>query len=83
MPAALSAAVAGYLDHLVVERGTARNTLDSYARDLRRYTEHLACAGVTSLAEVTERHVAGFLAGLREGDGARPPLAASSAARAV
>ncbi|MGO1056528.1 site-specific tyrosine recombinase XerD [Crossiella sp. CA198] len=83
IPAALSAAVGRYLDHLTVERGTARNTLDSYARDLRRYTEHLAAAGVGSLPEVTQRHVAEFLAGLREGDGQRPPLAASSAARAV
>jgi hypothetical protein len=33
--------VTAYLDHLAVERGTARNTLDSYARDLRRYVDHL------------------------------------------
>ena len=66
-----------------MERGTARNTLDSYARDLRRYTEHLARAGVAGLAEVTEPHVTEFLAALREGDAEHPPLAASSAARAV
>lgn len=83
VPAALSAVVQTYLDHLTVERGTARNTLDSYARDLRRYTEHLAAAGIGSLGEVTERQVAAFLVSLREGDGQRPPLAASSAARAV
>ena len=80
---ALRDATAGYLDHLAVERGTARNTLDSYARDLRRYGEHLASKGVTSLAEVAELHVTEFLAALREGDPDHPPLAASSAARAV
>ena len=80
---ALRDATAGYLDHLAVERGTARNTLDSYARDLRRYTEHLARMGVTALADVTEPHVTEFLAALREGDSDHPPLAASSAARAV
>jgi integrase/recombinase XerD len=80
---ALREATAGYLDHLAVERGTARNTLDSYARDLRRYGEHLARMGVTSLADVTEPHVTDFLAALREGDSDHPPLAASSAARAV
>ncbi|MEV6611288.1 MULTISPECIES: site-specific tyrosine recombinase XerD [unclassified Kutzneria] len=80
---ALREATAGYLDHLAVERGTARNTLDSYARDLRRYGEHLATKGVASLAEVTEPHVTEFLAALREGDADHPPLAASSAARAV
>lgn len=72
--------IAGYLDHLAVERGTARNTLDSYSRDLRRYADYL---GTTDFAAVTERHVAEFLAVLREGDSEHPPLAASSAARAL
>ncbi|WP_285751880.1 site-specific tyrosine recombinase XerD [Lentzea sp. NBRC 105346] len=70
--------VAGYLDHLAVERGTARNTLDSYTRDLRRYEEHLAAQGVTRLDGVSERHVSEFLAALRESG-----LAASSAARTL
>jgi integrase/recombinase XerD len=83
VPEALRDALAGYLDHLAVERGTARNTLDSYARDLRRYTEHLAEFGVRELSGVTEPHVTAFLAALREGDADHPPLAASSAARAV
>jgi integrase/recombinase XerD len=75
--------VTTYLDHLAVERGTARNTLDSYARDLRRYTAHLARAGVGDLRGVTEAEVTAFGAALREGDGEHPPLAASSAARAL
>ncbi|GGP63908.1 site-specific tyrosine recombinase XerD [Saccharothrix coeruleofusca] len=70
--------IATYLDHLAVERGTARNTLDSYARDLRRYAEHLAARGITDLAGVTEAVVADFLASLRERG-----LAASSAARTL
>lgn len=70
--------VVGYLDHLAVERGISRNTLESYTRDLRRYTEHLAGHGVTELADVTEARVGEFLAVLRE-DG----LAASSAARTL
>jgi integrase/recombinase XerD len=80
---ALEAAVAGYLDHLAVERGTSRNTLDGYTRDLRRYAEHLTASGVRDLAAVTEAEVSAFLAVLREGDDAHPPLAASSAARAL
>ncbi|MFC0112642.1 site-specific tyrosine recombinase XerD [Kibdelosporangium aridum] len=72
--------IAGYLDHLAVERGTARNTLDSYRRDLARYQEYL---GETDLAAITEQTVAEFLAVLREGDGDHAPLAASSAARAL
>jgi integrase/recombinase XerD len=38
---------------------------------------------VTEIGEVSTQDVADFLAGLREGDGEHPPLAASSAGRAV
>ncbi|HYQ67521.1 site-specific tyrosine recombinase XerD [Actinophytocola sp.] len=76
-------AITSYLDHLAVERGTARNTLDGYARDLRRYEQHLSVLGVPSLDSVSEAHVSAFLAVLREGSGGHPPLAASSAARAL
>ena len=75
--------VRGYLDHLAVERGTAPNTLDGYGRDLRRYRDHLSAQGVDDLADVTELHVSAFLATLREGTADHPPLAASSAARAL
>ena len=50
MPPGLQKVISAYLDHLAVERGTARNTLDSYARDLRRYAAHLAAAGVGHLS---------------------------------
>ena len=72
-----------YLDHLTVERGLAANTLTSYRRDLRRYLEHLAGAGVTSLDGVTEATVTGFLTGLREGGADHPALSATSAARTL
>jgi integrase/recombinase XerD len=76
-------AITSYLDHLAVERGTARNTLDGYARDLRRYEQHLSTLGVAGLDSVSEAHVSAFLAVLREGSDDHPPLAASSAARAL
>ncbi len=76
-------AVRGWLDHLEVERGVADNTLASYRRDLARYTAHLADRGVTDPRSVTEAHVTDFLAGLREGSPDHPPLAASSAGRAL
>jgi integrase/recombinase XerD len=63
-----------------VERALAANTLSAYRRDLRRY---VAALGVDDLAEVTPARVAGYLAGLREGDPEHPPLSAASAARAV
>lgn len=83
VPAALTGAVRAYLDHLAVERALARNTLASYRRDLTRYAELLAAAGVGSLGEVRPGDVSEFLARLREGGPDHPPLAAASAARAV
>ncbi|SDG10093.1 integrase/recombinase XerD [Blastococcus aurantiacus] len=79
----MARAVTGYLDHLTVERGLAANTIASYRRDLRRYTEYLDAAGVRGLGEIAESDVAGFLAALRRGDDDHPPLSATSAARAV
>ncbi|WP_206064971.1 site-specific tyrosine recombinase XerD [Nocardioides sp. JQ2195] len=76
-------AVRTYLDHLSVERGLADNTLKSYRRDLRRYQEHLAKAGLEELDEVTEATVSGFLVSLREGDLDHQPLGSTSAARTV
>ncbi len=67
----------------MVERGLAAHTLQAYRRDLQRYVEALAARGTTAIGEVTTADVAAFLAGLREGDDDHPPLAASSAGRAV
>jgi len=75
--------IRGYLDHLAVERGLSRNTLSSYRRDLARYAEYLAAQGRSSLDDVTEADVTGFVAVLRSGAGEQVALRASSAARAV
>jgi integrase/recombinase XerD len=83
VPAAITDALRVYLDHLVVERGIAENTLRSYRRDLRRYAAYLAGRGVADLAEVAESDVGEFLATLREGEPGHPPLAAASAARTL
>ena len=79
----VSAAVHRYLEHLVVERGLAWNTVESYRRDLRRYEGSLAGRGKDRLGDVTPSDVAEFLASLREGDEEHEALAVSSAARAV
>jgi integrase/recombinase XerD len=70
-----------YLDHLVVERGLARNSLEAYRRDLRRYVEHLAGRGVTDIAQITTGDITTFIAEAREGTVERQALAPSSAAR--
>jgi site-specific recombinase XerD len=82
-PTTVSGAVHGYLEHLVVERGLAANTVESYRRDLRRYESSLAGRGKARLCDVEPADVAEFLASLREGDAEHEALAVSSAARAV
>ena len=79
----LQRAVRTYLDHLVVERGLADNTLKSYRRDLRRYVAFLADRDLDDPGAVTEEVVTAFLRALREGDAKHPPLSAGSAARTV
>jgi integrase/recombinase XerD len=72
-----------YLQYLVVERGLAGNTVQSYERDLRRYAGFLAARGQSELADVTAVDVAEFRGALRAGDAEHPPLAVSSVGRAV
>lgn len=76
-------AVRTWLTQLDVERGVSAHTLSAYSRDARRYLAHLSAQGVTAPGQVTEAHVAGFLAALRSGDEDHAPLAASSAARSL
>ena len=66
-----------------MERGRAAHTLEAYRRDLNRYAAALEARGRTEIGAVSTQDVAEFLAGLREGDADHPPLAASSAGRAV
>jgi integrase/recombinase XerD len=82
-PSTVDGAIKRYLDHLMVERGLAVQTLQAYRRDLERYAAVLGVAGRAGIADVTTQDVAEFLAGLREGDEDHQPLAASSAGRAV
>ncbi len=66
-----------------MERGRAAHTLEAYRRDLNRYASALQARGRSDIGDVSTQDVADFLAGLREGDTEHPPLAASSAGRAV
>ncbi|MGF1653616.1 MAG: site-specific tyrosine recombinase XerD [Actinomycetales bacterium] len=69
-----------YLDHLVVERGRAANTVAAYRRDLERYLDHLGRRGRAVPGEVTAVDVGAFVMAMRS-----PPTALSvtSAARAL
>ncbi len=82
---ALETQLQGYLDHLTIERGVAKNTLSSYRRDLLRYSKHLSDRGIHDLAKVGEDDVSDFLVALRRGDpdSGASALSAVSAARAL
>ncbi|ASU78559.1 site-specific tyrosine recombinase XerD [Actinopolyspora erythraea] len=84
VPDELRRVITAYLDHLVVERGTAPSTLEAYTRDLRRYGLYLSGAGVVAASAVSADHVGEFLATLRRGehDGGIA-LAPASAARTI
>jgi integrase/recombinase XerD len=79
----VAAGARAYLQYLVVERGLAANTVESYRRDLNRYAAVLGARGITALGDVTARDVAEFRAALALGDEEHPPLATSSVGRAV
>ncbi len=67
-----------YLDHLKVERGLSRNTLDGYGRDLARFMTFVAERGRTDVDDITAADVADFLMALAEAK-----LAPRSRARAL
>lgn len=52
--------VDGFLAHLAVERGLARNSLEAYARDLARFVTHLERSGVHEPATLRPEHLRRF-----------------------
>lgn len=75
--ASLQRSVDGYLRHLTIERGMAKNTLLAYKRDLGKYLESLEKMGITDSAEITEIVVRNFAQALVSEKG----LVATSVAR--
>ena len=71
-------AVYAFLQHALVERGLARNTVDAYRRDLERFLESLEGERVRDVADLQRAHVVAFLGSLE-----RQGLAARSRARAL
>jgi integrase/recombinase XerD len=80
----LTTPVERFLDHLTVERGLARNTIEAYRRDLARYVAFLVARGVAEPARAGEQEIGAFVAHL-SGSQYAPgkPYRASSVARAL
>ena len=54
--------IAGFLEHLKVERRMSANTLDGYARDLHALAQWMEGAGIASLPALGSEDVRGFIA---------------------
>ena len=67
-----------YLNHLLVERGVASNTLEAYGRDLRRYFQFLLQKGIPQLPDVKPEVIIEYLVQIK-GEG----LSANSMNRAL
>lgn len=83
MASALERHIHAYLDHLIVERGLANNSLAAYRRDLMRYLEFCESKKIDKPENITSIHVSDFLVAIRTGDKAREALASSSASRTL
>lgn len=65
-----------FLDHLLVDRGLAENTISAYHNDLTQFLHHLESLGVAAWSETTQDAIQDFLRSLKD-----KGLSASSAAR--
>ncbi len=55
-----------YMHFLLVEKGLAKNTLESYQRDLKNYSKYLQkVEGISTFNEVTRGNIIGFLGHLK------------------
>jgi len=60
----ISLAVAGFLDHLIVDRGLADLSVDAYSSDMRGFSQFLARRNVHSVRRVTREDVLLYIASL-------------------
>ncbi|MDO4917246.1 MAG: site-specific tyrosine recombinase XerD [Rothia sp. (in: high G+C Gram-positive bacteria)] len=80
----VESAVEKYLQYLTIERGLAKNTVESYGRDLRKYTQYLQDQGVITPQAITKKNVRDFATLLAQPPhNEQKPLSARSVARVI
>jgi len=65
-----------FLDHLLVDRGLAENTISAYHNDLTQFLHHIESMGLSAWSDSTQDAIQDFLRSLKD-----KGLSASSAAR--
>ena len=65
-------AIDEYLRHLTIERGSSKNTIAAYRRDLARYLNFLEQIGVSDFEKITELQVADYAQSLTAKGGMAP-----------
>ena len=55
-----------FLNYMTVEKGSAKNTILAYSRDVGEFCRYLREQGLDDLRQAGPRHVIGFLAAVRE-----------------
>lgn len=71
-----------FIDHIRVERGLSRNTVEAYGNDLNRFNEYLAQRGIIDPTQVTDETAETFLDFLdREGMSVRSRVRYTSSIR--
>jgi integrase/recombinase XerD len=78
MAIVLDEAIDLYLDHLKIERGLSRNTIEAYGRDLGKFRAFAAERALNRAGDVEMRHLLQYLVALASGK-----LAVRSQARAL
>jgi integrase/recombinase XerD len=63
-----------FLDYLTLEKGLSPNTREAYAHDLRRFTDFIQRAGITSLGKLSRRHVLDYLMSEKDAGLSAPSL---------
>jgi integrase/recombinase XerD len=56
-----------FLDYITLERGLSKNTREAYSSDLKQFVSFLERSGVSSINNVTRRHILNFLINEKKG----------------
>jgi integrase/recombinase XerD len=75
---ALDAAIDLFLDHVKIERGLARNTVEAYGRDLARFRRYCAAHALEDAEAIDARHIFDYVVKMSQAE-----LAARSQARGL